>query len=155
VFTTLFHDRHHDPYLKWPLCGIDFNQVTWTQEDHSGRFKRPSMTACRDIVDNDVIHEREDVVASWRKTGTWIEPPILLSGSILGTAVRDYLLVGSTRLGCVLAFLDQGVVTESAQHQVWVGRSACRGVAMKRAKRAVSLPKIPHSSRKSTVVSSA
>jgi hypothetical protein len=45
----------------------------------------------------------------------------LLAGAALGTAVRDYLLVGSTRLWCLLAFLEQRFVTESARHQVWVG----------------------------------
>ena len=132
MFTALFHDRHDDPNLEWLLRGIDFGQVTWEQEDRSGvalrqvsvdrRFQQAVDEAYRDIVENDLIHEREDVVASWRETATWIEPPVLLSGSVLGTAIRDYLLVGSTRLGCLIAFLDQGVVTESARHQVWVGR---------------------------------
>ena len=131
VFTALFHDRHEDKDLEWLLRGIDLSQVTWEQEDRSGvslrqvsvdrAFQEAVDEAYRDIVDNDVIHEREDVVASWRETGTWIEPPILLAGTILGSAIRDYLLVGSTRLGCLRAFLDQGVVTESARHQVWVG----------------------------------
>ncbi|HTB65739.1 MAG TPA: hypothetical protein VK727_05885, partial [Steroidobacteraceae bacterium] len=106
-------------------------QVRWEKEDRSGvdlrqicvdrAFQEAVDEAYRDMVDNDVIHEREDVVASWRETGTWIEPPILLSGAVLGATVRDYLLVGSTRLGCLLASLDQGVVTEFARHQVWVG----------------------------------
>jgi len=103
----------------------------WEREDRSGvalrhvsvdrAFQESVDEAYRDIVDNDVIHERQDVVASWGKTGTWIEPPIFLSGAVLGTAIRDYLLVGSTRLGCLRAFLDQGVVMEEARHQVWVG----------------------------------
>jgi hypothetical protein len=132
VFTALFHDRHHDADLEWLLRGIDFSQVTWEQEDRSGVALRQVSVdralqeavdeAYRDIVDNDVIHEREDVVTSWREMGTWIEPPIFLSGTVLGTAIRDHLLLGSTRLGCLRAFLDQGVVTEFARHQVWVGQ---------------------------------
>jgi hypothetical protein len=131
VFTALFHGRHDDPDLQRLLRGVDFSQVTWEQEDRSGialrqvsvdrSFQEAVDEAYRDIIDNDVIHEREDVVAAWRETGTWIEPPILLSGQALGTAIRDHLLVGSTRLGCLFAFLEQGVVTESARHQVWVG----------------------------------
>jgi hypothetical protein len=131
VFTALFHDRHADPDLESLLRGIDFSQVSWEQEDRSGVALRQICVdrasqeavdeAYRDIIDNDVIHDREDVVASWRETGTWIEPPILLSGAALGMAIRDYLLVGSTRLGCLLAFLDQGVIPEVARHQVWVG----------------------------------
>jgi hypothetical protein len=132
LFTALFHDRYDDPDLERLLDGIDFSQVKWEQEERSGlalrqvfvdrAFQQAVDEAYRDILDNDVIHEREDVVASWRGTGTWIAPPILLAGAVLGAAVPDYLLLGSTRLGCLFAFLDQGVVTESARHQVWVGR---------------------------------
>jgi hypothetical protein len=131
VFTALFHRRAHNADLEWLLRGIDFGQVTWEQADRSGvalrqvsvdrAFQEAVDEAYRDIMENDDIHEREDVVASWRETGTWIEPPIFLAGTVLGTAVRDYLLVGSTRLGCLLAFLDQQSVAESARHQVWVG----------------------------------
>jgi hypothetical protein len=134
VFTALFHDRHDDADLERLLRGIDFSQITWKQEDRSGvalrqicverGFQEAVDEAYRDIVENHVIHQREEVVTSWRETGTWIEPPILLSGAVLGTAIRDYLLVGSTRLGCLFAFLDQGVVTQSARHQVWVGHSS-------------------------------
>jgi hypothetical protein len=133
VFTALFHDRHDDPDLERLLRGVDFSQITWEQEDRSGvalrqicverAFQEAVDEAYRDIAENHVIHERENVVASWRETGTWIEPPILLSGAVLGTAIRDYLLVGSTRLGCLFAFLDQGIVAEPARHQVWVGHS--------------------------------
>jgi hypothetical protein len=132
VFAALFHGRHDDADLEWLLRGINFGQVTWEQEERSGvalrqvsvdrRFQEAVDEAYRDIIDNELIHEREDVVAFWRDTGTWIEPPILLSGAVFGTGIGDYLLVGSTRLGCLLAFLDQRVVGESARHRVWVGR---------------------------------
>jgi hypothetical protein len=131
VFTALFHDRHDDPNLESMLRDIDFGEVKWERDERSGvslrqvsvdrAFQEAVDEAYRDIVDDDVIHKREDVVASWRDTGTWIEPPIFLSGAVLGTASRDHLLVGSTRLGCLRAFLDQGVVMEGARHQVWVG----------------------------------
>jgi hypothetical protein len=131
VFTALFHDRHGDPDLESMLRDIDFCHVTWQREERSGAslrqvsvdraFQEAVDEAYRDIVDNDVIHDRGDVAASWRETGTWIEPPILLSGAVLGTAIRDHLLVGSTRLGCLRACLDQGVVMEGARHQVWLG----------------------------------
>jgi hypothetical protein len=131
VFAALFHDRHEDQDLERLLRAIDFSEVEWIQEERSGvalrevfvdRALQPAVDeAYRDIIDESFIHERADVVASWRENGTWIEPPILLSGDALGSPVRDYLLVGSTRLGCLLAFLDQGVVAETARHRVWVG----------------------------------
>jgi hypothetical protein len=107
-------------------------EATWELQHRSGvalrqvsvdrAFQEAVDEACRDIIDNDVIHEREDVVASWRETGTWIEPPKFLAGTVRGTAVRAHLPVGSTPLGCLLAFLDQQNVAESVRHHVWVGR---------------------------------
>jgi hypothetical protein len=131
VFAALFHNHHDDLEFERILRGADLGEVEWVQEERSGvalrqvfvdRALQPAIDeAYRDILDEGFIHERSDVVASWRENGTWIEPPILLSGRVLGSAVRDYLLVGSTRLGCLLAFLDQGVVAEAARHRVWVG----------------------------------
>jgi hypothetical protein len=85
VFTALFHGRHDDADLEWLLRGVDFSQVTWEQEERSGvalrqvsvdrAFQEAVDEAYRDIVDTEVIHEREDVVASWRETGTAIPKP--------------------------------------------------------------------------------
>jgi hypothetical protein len=85
VFIALFHDRHDDPDLECMLRDIDFSQVAWVKEDRSGvalrqvsvdrAFQEAVDEAYRDIVDNDVIHEREEVIASWRETGTWINTP--------------------------------------------------------------------------------
>ena len=131
VFAALFHDHHDDLDLERLLRGIDLGEVEWVQDERSGVALRQVLVdrafrvsvdeAYRDLLDEAFIHERSDVVASWRENGTWIEAPILLSGGVLGSAVRDYLLVGSTRLGCLLAFLDQGLVAETARHRVWVG----------------------------------
>jgi len=132
VFAALFHDRHDDQDLERLLRGIEFSEVEWVQQERSGaalrlvyvdRAFQPAVDeAYRDILDEEFIHERPDVVASWRENGTWIEPPILLSGEVLDRPVRDCVVVGSTRLGCLLAFLDQGIVAETARHRVWVGR---------------------------------
>jgi hypothetical protein len=131
VFTALFHDRHEDPDLERLLRAVDFREVEWVQDERSAvalrqvfvdRAFQPAVDeAYRDILDESFIHERSDVVASWRENGTWIESPILLAGGALGSPVGDYLLVGSTRLWCLLAFLDQGVVAETARHRVRVG----------------------------------
>ena len=131
VFTALFHDRHEDQDLERLLRTVDFSQVEWVQDERSGvalrqvfvdrAFQPADDEAYRDILDESFIHERSDVVASWRENGTWIEPPILLAGDVLGSPVPNYLLVGSTRLGCLLAFLDQGIVADTARHRVWLG----------------------------------
>jgi hypothetical protein len=131
VFTALFHERRDDPDLEWLLRGIDFGQVTWEQEERSAvalrqisvdrAFQEAVDEVHRAITENGLIHNTGEVATSWRETGTWTEPPILLAGTVLGTAVRDYLLAGSTRLGCLIAHLDQRVISESARHQVWVG----------------------------------
>jgi hypothetical protein len=132
VFRALFHDRHDDPNLARILHTVDFAHVEWVAEQRSGAALRQVAVdrafqvavdeAYADVTNQDFIHERADVIASWREHGTWIEPPILLSGAVLGSPVQEHLLVGSTRLGCLLAFLDQGLVTGTARHDVWLGR---------------------------------
>jgi hypothetical protein len=119
------------PDLERLLRAVDLSEVAWVQDERCGVAQRqvfvdrafqPAVDeAYRDILDESFIHERSDVVESWRENGTWIEPPILLAGEVLGSPVPNYLLVGSPRLGCLLAFLDQGVFAETARHRVCVG----------------------------------
>jgi hypothetical protein len=79
-----------------------WNRIRSPYDPNADRHARAAQLAVdaayRDIIDNEVIHERDDVVASWREMRTWIQAPVLLSGAVLGSTVRDYLLVGSTSL---------------------------------------------------------
>ena len=81
------------------------------------------------ILHEGFMHGRAEGIASWREHGTSIEPSILLAGQVLRSPARDYLLVGSMQLGCLLAILDPRVVSESAQPRAWVGIRRSRGAA--------------------------
>ena len=129
VFTALFHERHEDAGVNRLMRGVDVSQVQWALEERAGpdlreilidrTFQRAVDEAYRAVF-RQRIECSADVDALIER-GTWNEPPILISGEVLGSAVRDTLLVGSTRLGALLGLLNRGVVAEATRHLVWVG----------------------------------
>jgi len=42
--------------------------------------------------------ERPAVITHWREEGTWLAPPVIVSGPLPGSSGTDELLVGFTRL---------------------------------------------------------
>jgi hypothetical protein len=46
--------------------------------------------------------EREEVVSHWRDAKSWVVPPVVVSGDLLGGGTGFELLVGFTRLGNLL-----------------------------------------------------
>ena len=70
-----------------------------------------------------IVDEREDVVNHWRDAKSWVVPPVVVSGDLLGGGTGFELLVGYTRLGNLLGLLDREEVPEALKHLVWVGRS--------------------------------
>jgi hypothetical protein len=137
VFRALFHGCHADADIARLVGGVDWLGVEWTLQTRSGEelrqvgvdraFDGAVDAAYASVIDEGVIHERDDVIASWREHGTWIEPPVMIEGELLGSSVHDVLLVGHTRLGCLGAFIDQGLVAPGARHEVWVARRAALG----------------------------
>jgi hypothetical protein len=51
--------------------------------------------------------EREEVVSHWRDAKSWVVPPVVVSGDLLGGGTGFELLVGFTRLGNLLGMLDR------------------------------------------------
>ena len=129
VFVPLFHERREDEGVNRVMRSVDVSQVRWVLEERTGSelrevsvdrsFQRAVDEAYRGVVRRRVecSGERD----TWTERGTWSEPPILISGEVLGSGVRDTLLVGSTRLGRLLGMLDRGRVPEASRHLVWVG----------------------------------
>jgi len=64
----------------------------------------------------------EEVVAHWRDAHSWFTPPVVVTGTVLGTSAGYDLLVGFTRLGNLLGLLDRQEVAEAQKHLVCVGR---------------------------------
>ena len=136
VFAALFHDRGEDPALGRLLGDVDLSPLEWGLEARSGlelkdvlvdRAFLPAVDAAhRELLEEPSLPGRNEVAEAWLEHGSWQEPPILMSGEVLDTAVRDVLLVGSTRLGYLAALLDRGLVAASRRHRVWVGRRKSR-----------------------------
>ena len=65
--------------------------------------------------------DREEVLASWREAGSWVRPPVLLEGDVLGLLIGLELHVGFTRLGDLYGMMDRREVGEVEPHRVWIG----------------------------------
>jgi len=134
VFTQLFHEHHADAEFAELYRAVDWSQVEWSLEDLSGmQWRQVSVDrgyqyavdeARWRTLEEGVSDERVAVVAHWGEAGTWLVPPVLVTGEVLGNSLRYECLVGFTRLGNLLGLLDRGTVPETARHEAWVGRLA-------------------------------
>ena len=146
VFTQLFHAEENAPEMKGAdeipsgpnllsqdsLRGVDWGRVTWELTEMSGialrhiRVDREFQHALDEARDQatqfGIVDEREEVVAHWKEAKSWVVPPVVVSGDLLGGGAGFQLLVGYTRLGNLLGMLDRQEVTEIQKHLVWVGR---------------------------------
>ena len=131
VFEQLFHDHHRDMDFSRSLSQVDWKPVVWREVSLSGvklrqvavpRGYQYAVDEARlRTVEEGMADEREEVIASWRNSGTWVRSPVLVEGSVIGSAVEYEVLVGFTRLGDLLGMLDREEVAEYAMHRVWVG----------------------------------
>ncbi len=132
VFLQLFHEHHADADFGELYRAVDWERVAWGLEGLSGmQWRQVSVDrgyqhavdeARWRTVEEGVIDERAAVVAHWGEAGTWLVPPVLVSGEVTGSLLRYECLVGFTRLGNLLGLLDRGDVKETALHEAWVGR---------------------------------
>jgi hypothetical protein len=146
VFTQLFHaedvrlaptestERPGGPSLSdlGAVKAMDWGRVSWELAEFSGvalrhmRVDREYQYALDEARDHAVcygiVDEREDVVAHWQEAKSWVVPPVVVSGDLLGGGSGFELLVGYTRIGNLLGMLDREEVPESQKHLVWVGR---------------------------------
>lgn len=68
------------------------------------------------------IDTRQEVVEQWKLKQTWLSPPYLLQGKILGKKSDLHLVEGHTRLGILKGLVNQGLVEEESLHMIWYGR---------------------------------
>lgn len=64
---------------------------------------------------------RSEVIEQWRKHQTWLRPPILLVGNLVGQGPSLHLVEGHTRLGILAGLVKAGIVDAESTHQAWVG----------------------------------
>jgi hypothetical protein len=132
VFSQLFHEEANNEDFAAIVRAVDWGRVRWELEELSGialrhirvdRGYQHALDEARDRATQfGIVDERQDVVDHWRDAKSWIVPPVVVSGELLGGGSGFELLVGYTRLGNLLGLLDRQEVSEVQKHLVWVGR---------------------------------
>jgi hypothetical protein len=108
---------------------VDWGQVRWELEELSGialrhvrvdRGYQHALDEARDRATQfGIVDERPEVVDHWRDAKSWIAPPVMVAGDLLGGGSGLELLVGYTRLGNLLGMLDRQEV--SGSRSIWCG----------------------------------
>jgi hypothetical protein len=134
VFTQLFHEEAHNADFAVIVRAVDWGRVRWELEEFSGvalrhvrvgRGYQHALDEARDQATQfGIVDDRGDVVTHWRDAHTWLVPPLLVAGEVMGTNIGYELLVGFTRLGNLLGLLDREEVPEAKKHLVWIGRTS-------------------------------
>jgi hypothetical protein len=132
VFTQLFHEEANNTDFAAIVRATDWGRVTWELQEFSGialrhmrvdRGYQHALDEARDRASQfGIVDEREEVVNHWRDAKSWIVPPVIVAGDLIGAGGGFELLVGYTRLGNLLGMLDREEVSEVQKHLVWVGR---------------------------------
>jgi len=132
AFTQLFHEEANNPDFAVIARSVDWGRVTWELQEFSGialrhvcvdrGYQRALDEARAQATQFGIVDERQDVVDHWHDAKSWIVPPVIVAGDLLGGGTGFELLVGCTRLGNLLGMLDRQEVSEVHKHLVWVGR---------------------------------
>jgi hypothetical protein len=131
VFTHLFQEQENDDFLV-TVRAVDWGRVAWELREFSGvalrhvRVNQERQSALDEARDRTtrfgIIDNRDEVFTHWRDAKTWLVPPIVVSGDLVGGGAGFELLVGNTRLGNLLGLLDLEEVSEVQMHLVWMGK---------------------------------
>jgi hypothetical protein len=132
AFLQFFHENALDADFAAILRAIDWGRVRWELEAFSGialrhvRVDRGYQYALDEARDRatqfGIRDDRTEVLDHWRDAQSWLAPPVMVSGDVMGTNIGYELLVGVTRLGNLLGALDRQDVAEVQTHLVWTGR---------------------------------
>ena len=142
VFIQLFYDQVGVPGVPSMTCAVDWAQIRWAQETLSGhqlcavhvdrQFDHAVDEAYRSTIEYGITDDRPAVVEGWARQRTWMEPPILVTGEVIGTDYRHVLLVGNSRIGNLWGLLGRGELSHEQTHPVWIGRPVALASAEKR-----------------------
>jgi hypothetical protein len=120
----------------WPgvrqRVALSWGRVRWELEEFSGtalrqvrvdRVYQHALDEARDRATRfGIVDDRVEVVEHWRDAHSWMVPPVMVAGDVLGTNIGYELLVGVTRFGNLLGLLDRQEIPEVVRQLVWVGR---------------------------------
>jgi len=132
VFTQLFHADATDADFAAIVRAVDWGRIHWEMSELSGialrrvsvdRGYQHALDEARDRATRfGIVDDRPEVVEHWRDSHSWLMPPVIVDGGVLGTNLGYELLVGHTRFGNLLGLLDREEIPEVARHLVWVGK---------------------------------
>jgi hypothetical protein len=131
VFEQLFRIQPLDPLLLVAVASIDWLPVRWREAELSGTVlaqvglprsfeagvQSARLTALKLLSDD----EQPEGFAVWESAGTWLRPPVLVTGDVAGIEVSYQLLVGRTRLGSLVGLMERGDIPAERHHRVWIG----------------------------------
>jgi hypothetical protein len=134
VFAQLFHEEANNEGFAVIVRSIDWGRVSWELQEFSGvalrhmRVDRGYQYALDEARDRatqfGIVDGREAVLSHWKEAKSWVVPPVVVSGDLLGGGAGFELLVGYTRLGNLLGLLDREEIAEAQKHLAWVGRES-------------------------------
>src|SRR5271166_1172213 len=123
VFAQLFSEEANNPDFEAIVHGIDWGRVAWELQEFSGvalrqvRVDRGFQYAVDEARERTtqfgITDDREEVIQHWVDGESWIVPPVIVGGEVLGSNVGYELLVGYTRLGNLLGLLDREEIAEA------------------------------------------
>src|SRR5271170_3656830 len=117
VFTQIFHEEATNEDFAVIVRAVDWGRVRWELEELSGialrhvrvdRGYQHALDEARDRATRfGIVDERQEVVDHWRGAKSWIVPPVVVTGELLGGGSGIELLAGCTRLGNLVGLLDR------------------------------------------------
>jgi hypothetical protein len=132
VFAQLFHEDANNADFAAIVRAVDWGRVRWGLEEFSGvtmrqvrvdRGYQHALDEARERATQfGIVDDRIDVVEHWRDAHSWLVPPVMVAGNVIGTNIGYELLVGFTRLGNLLGLLDRQDISEIQRHLVWIGQ---------------------------------
>lgn len=126
----LFDHGHHPQFLD-DYSNLELSGISWGLEDIPTSELQlvdtgPSeQSFLRDVAENHrhwLAVRSAEIRDAWDEQGTWLVPPILIAGALLGQNGHGLQLVeGRMRVGILQGRLAGGL-TVAESHRAWVGR---------------------------------
>ncbi len=129
------HGRNSD--LQEQYGHLDFNLLTWSKENLPGAvlrqctrsyrsdqlfancFERTSLVAKKGWK---FMDGRRAVSAHWEQYGTWLLPPVLIAGELVGRSDSLHIVEGHTRIGNLTGLIHADIISDALCHGAWVGQ---------------------------------
>ncbi len=118
-------------YGHLDIARLNWKLLSYPASKLSAATVNPPFRAWFDVVGSRVrrfpidgwncVDTRSYVLAHWQECGTWLTPPVLLSGHIVNSPSEFHLVEGHTRLGLLVGLLQHRVLSTDSVHKVWLG----------------------------------